>query len=143
MRSSGRASLQISGKHLAQMSYTTKGLATALIQGRWYYVKPNGDLLQVITFDNGADYFSEGLTRSQVHGKVAYFDAKFREVILPRYDWGWPFETGRALVCIGCITSKPDDDGHYSVDGGRWGFIDKSGKTLVPVTLTRAQAMSR
>lgn len=56
---------------------------------------------------------------------------------------GWPFEAGRALVCIGCSPSKPDDDGNSSVYGGKWGFIDKSGKELDPVTLTRAEAMSR
>ena len=135
--------LRISSEHLAKMSYTTSGLAEAFIDGHFYYVKPNGELLQVVAFDNGADYFSEGLTRSLVRGKIAYFDSKFHRVIPPKYDWGWPFEAGRALVCIGCKPSKPDDEGDFSVDGGKWGFIDKSGKELVAVTLTRAEAMSR
>jgi WG containing repeat len=138
-----RASLRISQKHLAKMSYTTNGLASAFIDGHWYYVRPDGDLLQVVTFDNGADYFSEGLTRSLVRGKIVYFDSKFHQVIPPKYDWGWPFEAGRALVCIGCKPVKSDDDGHGSLDGGRWGFIDKSGKEIVRVALTRAQAMSQ
>jgi WG containing repeat len=133
---------RISDEHLAKMSYTTRGLASVLIDERWYYVKPDGDLLQVVTFDNGADYFSEGLTRSVVRGKIAYFDSKFLRVIPPKYDWGWPFEARRALVCIGCKPGKSDEDGHGSVDGGRWGFIDKSGKEIVPVTLTKAQALS-
>jgi WG containing repeat len=137
------ASLRISGEHLARMSYTTSGLASALIDGCWYYVRPNGDLLQVVTFDNGADYFSEGLTRSLVRGKIAYFDSKFHQVIPPNYDWGWPFEAGRALVCIGCKPAKSDEDGHGLVDGGRWGFIDKSGKEIVRVTLTKAEALSQ
>jgi hypothetical protein len=111
-------SLRISDEHLAKMSYTTGGLASALIDGHWYYVRPNGDLLQVVTFDNGADYFSEGLTRSVVRGKVAYFDGNFRRVIPPKFDWGWPFEAGRALVCMGCKPTKRDEDGHGSMDGG-------------------------
>jgi hypothetical protein len=115
------ASLQISGEHLVKMSYTTSGLASALIHGHWYYVRPNGDLLQVVTFDNGADYFSEGLTRSLVRGKVAYFDSKFHQVTPPKYDWGWPFEAGRALVCIGCKPAKSEEDGHNSVDAENGG----------------------
>ena len=114
-----------------------------MIDGHWFYVKPNGDLLQVVTFDNGADYFSDGLTRSLQSGKIAYFDTKLLQVIAPKYDWGWPFEGGRALVCTGCKAGKPDGDGHGAVDGGRWGFIDKSGKEIVPVMLTKAQALSR
>lgn len=137
------ASLRISSEHLAKMSYTTNGLASALIDGHWYYVRPNGDLLRVVTFDNGADYFSEGLTRSLVGGKIAYFDSSFHQVISPKYDWGWPFEAGRALVCTGCKPSKSDDDGNFSVDGGEWGFIDKSGKEVVRVKLTKVEAQSR
>jgi hypothetical protein len=94
-------------------------------------------LLQVLTFDNGADYFSEGLTRSLVGGKIAYFDRSFHQVISPKYDWGWPFEAGRALVCLGCSPTGFEKDGHSSVDGGKWGFIDKSGKEVVRVKLVR------
>ena len=89
------------------------------------------------------NYFSEGLTRSLVGGKIAYFDSSFHQVISPKYDWGSPFEAGRALVCIACKPSKPDDDGHFSVDGGAWEFIDRSGKEVVRVKLTRAEALSR
>jgi hypothetical protein len=133
-------SLRISGEHLAKMSYTTSGLASVLIDGHWYYVRRNGELLQVVTFDNGADYFSEGLTRSLVGGKIAYFDSKLHQAIPPKYDWGWPFEAGRALVCIGCKPGESEGDGHVSVDGGKWGFIDKNGREIVRVTLSRAEA---
>ena len=50
---------------------------------------------------------------------------------------------GRALVCLGCAVGRSSEDGHGSVDGGRWGFIGKSGREIVPVTLTKAQAMLR
>lgn len=136
-------SWRIAVEHLKKMSYTSSGLASAWIDGHWYYVKPNGDLLQVVTFDNGADYFSDGLTRSLMSGKIAYFDTNLHQVIAPKYDWGWPFESGRALVCLGCAVGRSSEDGHGSVDGGRWGFIGKSGREIVPVTLTKAQAMSR
>ena len=131
-------SLRFSAEHLAKMSYTTHGLAEAAIDGSWYYIRPNGESLQVVTLDNGADPFSEGLVRSLVLGKVAYFDSKFHQVIPPRYDWGWPFEAGRAMVCVGCTFVKA---GEYDVpNGGKWGFIDKNGKEIVRLTLTSLEA---
>jgi hypothetical protein len=44
-------------------------------------------------------------------------------------------------VCLGC--SPTGFDGHSSVDGGKWGFIDKSGKEVVRVKLSKAEALSR
>jgi WG repeat protein len=132
--------LQISGEHLAKMSQTTYGLAEAAIDGSWYYIRRNGESLQVVTLDNGADSFSEGLVRSLVRGKVAYFDSKFHQIISPRYDWGWPFKAGRAMVCIGWTFVRT---GEYDVaNGGRWGFIDKNGKEIDRPTLTSAEAQA-
>jgi WG containing repeat len=65
------------------------------------------------------------------------------QVIAPKYDWGWPFEAGRALICLGCKPTRAVEDEHGSDEGGRWGFIDKSGKEVVPVKLTKAEAVSR
>ena len=133
-------SLRIASEHLARMSYTTYGLAVAGIDGSWRYVKPNGESLPVVTNDNGADYFSEGLTRSLVRGKIAYYNRRFRQVIAPKYEWGWPFDNGRALVCRGCqLGGKPTDEYRF-FDGGLWGFIDRNGHEVVPVNLTRSEA---
>ena len=135
--------LQLAPQHLKQMSFSSEGLAQALIDGQWHYIKRNGDTLPVITYDNGADYFSEGLVRSIRNGKVAYFSVDFAEAVPPRYDWGWPFENGRALVCRGCKKDKPDADGHSSVGGGEWGYIDRHGVEVVPVRLSQTEAISK
>ncbi|NEV64594.1 WG repeat-containing protein [Thiorhodococcus minor] len=93
------------------------------------------------TLDNGPDPFAEGLVRSRRAGRILYVDVHFREVIGPRYDWGWPFAQGRALVCRGC---RPLQDGEHSrVSGGRWGWIDRQGREVVPVQLREAQARAR
>jgi hypothetical protein len=134
--------LFISQERLASLFFATDGLAQVLIDGTWYYVKPNGDLLSVLAFDNGADSYSEGLVRSMVDGKIAYFDTAFDRVIEDRYDWGWPFEGGRALVCIGCLPGPADADGHRAMEGGVWGYIDRRGKEIVPVTRSRDEARS-
>lgn len=134
--------LRVSEDHLARMSYLN-GLASVVIDKHWYYVMRNGRSLAVLTYDNGPDDFSEGLTRSPVGDKIAYFDSAFQQVVGPKYDWGWPFEGGRALVCIGCKLGKPDDEGHSSVSGGLWGYIDRSGKEVVPVKLSQDEVRAR
>jgi len=65
----------------------------------------------------------------------------FEAVIPPHhYDWGWPFENGRALVCLGCREGEPEGE-HRPVVGGRWGYVDKSGEEVVPVRLSRSEAL--
>lgn len=126
--------------HLAALDFHD-GLASILIDGQWHYVKESGQLLPVLTFDNGPDYWSEGLVRSRRDGKIVYVGRDFQPAFPPRYDWGWPFEDGLALVCLGC---KPvDSEGeHREVRGGSWGYIDKLGREVVAVNLSRDEALA-
>jgi hypothetical protein len=117
------------------------GLAALRVDGGWYYVRPDGPALRVVTLDNGPDDRSEGRVRSPRGGGIAYVDAALREVIPPRYDWGWPFEGGRALVCVGCRPGEPDGE-HRPMVGGRWGYVDAGGREVVPVTLSREEALA-
>ncbi len=123
--------------HLARMVLDPDGLARVVVAGRWFYVRPNGEHLEVVTFDNGPDEFSQGLARSLRGGRIGYFDRTFRQIVPSTFDWGWPFENGRALVCRGCALDPPDADGHRTLSGGLWGYIDPAGKEVVPVTLTQ------
>lgn len=95
----------------------------------------------MVTLDNGPDPFAEGLARSPRQGRIVYVDPQFMEIIGPRYDWGWPFAQGRALVCRGCRLLQ--DGEHSRVSGGRWGWIDHRGREVVPVRLSEAQARAR
>src|SRR5689334_11782766 len=135
--------LHVEKADLARMWFDANGLAWLLVSGQHYYVKRDGSTLPVIAYDNGPDYFAEGLVRSRVNDKIAYYDQAFRQVIPPRYDWGTPFLNGLAWVCHGCAPGPRDDDGHFQVVGGLWGGIDRTGKEVVPVTLTRAQIDER
>lgn len=135
--------------HVARMATDTDGLARVLVAGRWFYVRPSGEHLEVVTYDNGPDEFAQGLVRSLRAGRIGYFDRTLRAVVPATFDWSWPFEGvegvegGRALVCRGCELDPPDSDGHRTVSGGLWGYIDPSGKEVVPVTLTQEAARLR
>lgn len=129
----------IAPRHLEAADYED-GFASLLIAHDWYYVRPDGTSLRVITYDNGPDYWAEGLVRVRRDGKIAYADRDLQVVIPPRYDWGWPFEGGRALVCSGCSWGEPVGE-HRFMEGGHWGYIDRSGHEIVPVRLTRDEAL--
>lgn len=133
--------LKILPNHLGKVNFGSSGLAPFWVSGQYFYIKSNGDFLPVIPYDNGADTFREGLVRSVVNSKIAYFNQKLQVVISPEYDWGWPFYNSRALVCSGCKITKPDDDGHKSVKGGLWGYIDKSGNEVVPVKYKQTEVL--
>lgn len=135
------AKLVIRKRELARMNYDRAGLAAVYVENQFYYVGRRGALLPVLAYDNGADPYAEGLVRSRVDDRIAYYDRKFRQVIAPKYDWGWPFAQGRALVCLGCRPQPSDDDGHAAVSGGLWGYIDRQGREVVPVRLSREDAL--
>lgn len=132
--------VRLSKKHLRRVHYDSYGLATVFAQGQYYYVKPDGSMLPVVGCDNWADDYSEGLVRSAVDGKIAYFDRTFKQIIAPKYDWAAPFKNGRALVCSGCRTEIPDKEGHTVITGGVWGYINKKGQETIPVRYERKEA---
>lgn len=131
-RRDGQA-MRLAPAHLKRLSFDTEGLAGLFIDGASYYVNPQGVALKVLTFDNGPDYFAEGLVRAWVGERVGYYDKHFNQVIAPDYDWGTPFENGVAEVCRGCRRGPSDADGHWAMEGGAWGRIDRSGKLLEPL----------
>jgi len=141
---SGDGSVRIVARHLQALDFNTDGLATFNAERRgWFYVLRNGRILEVLSEDNGADDFVEGLVRGRRHGKVAFFDRSFRMVLPPIYDFAWPFENGLAMVCSGCTerTDASDPDHHGLVDGGLWGYIDHHGREVIPVKYSRDEAL--
>ncbi len=125
--------LSITPKHLEKIAFLPSGLASFWTSGQYFYIKSNGDFLPVIRYDNGADPYQEGLVRSLVDSKIAYYNNHLERVIPPKYNWGWPFENGRALVCLECKLTAPDEHGHQRLTGGLWGYINTSGKEIIPV----------
>ena len=116
----------------------TRGVdpATVSFGGTLHYLNAAGVAVPVLPFDNGADYFVEGLARTVQDGKIGFIDEDLRVVIPPRWTFAFPFEKGAAVVCDGC-TFHPVGDGHREVVGGRWGIIDTEGHVVVPVVHSR------
>jgi hypothetical protein len=138
--------IRIARSHLRLLDYGSDGLAAVFVEpATWAYVRRDGATLEVLAFDNGPDDFSDGRVRIRRGGKIGYADRSFRTVIAPRFDFGWPFEEGRALVCNGCRApaATPGKEDHSPVSGGKWGYIDPDGREVVPIRLSREEAMKK
>ena len=125
---------RVKAKYLRALSFNKHGVAAVWVKTvkGFYYVGRDGHMVPVITYDNGPDDFVEERARTQVNGKIGYIDRKLRLVIPRRYDWGFPFEGGKAVVCIGCKL-KASGREHWLVEGGKWGAVDRNGHEIVPL----------
>jgi len=86
-------------------------------------------LFDVFLFDNGPDYFKEGLTRALRNGKMGYAN-KYGQVVIPCiYDFASPFEQGKAQVTFDALEYL-DLEEHMRVESDDWFYIDKQGKRI-------------
>lgn len=124
--------VRIAPDHVARMRFR-RGLAEAAIDGiGWLWVRRDGLARPVFILDAGPDLFEQGLARGWHRGKVAFYDRRLRLVLPTPYDWSFPFNArGEALVCEGC---RPDGRQPSSMIGGRWGLIDRRGRTVLPLS---------
>lgn len=103
--------------------------------GGFMYDRKGNFLFHPFWFDNGPDYFSEGLMRFVGNNnKVGFADKNGNIVIEPKHDFVDFFQYGYADFCNGCrweYASK-DDYEHRVVVGGTWGKINKKGEIVKP-----------
>ena len=112
-----------------------EGPAVVAVGKDLFWVDRSGRAVPAFPFDNGADDFVEDLARTIRKGKIGFVDRRLREVIPPRWDWASPFDGGVAAVCEGCRPSGAGE--HRSIEGGNWGYIDRTGRVVVPVEYAR------
>ncbi len=94
------------------------------------------ELFNVFMADNGNDYPKDGLFRilDKSGTKMGVANMKGQVIVKPKYDAIFPYYEGLAAVAVGCKTVRPQDDPeHDYVVGGKWGFIDKQGRVVVPL----------
>lgn len=127
---------------------------------RIIYVKKDGSLaFEGFYFDNGPDYYQEGLARFVKDGKMGFHNEKGEIIIPAKFDFASPFkENGSALVCQGCwgeYSSPPKlklahsqvfirvYDNPVEVKGGKWGAIGKDGHEIVKVDYDTAEEVMK
>jgi hypothetical protein len=117
---------------LQHAAFGSGGIATVLTGPKnLYFVTRRGKTAPALPFDNGPDYFSEGLARTVRNGRVGFVNAELDQVVSPIWDFAFPFEKGVAVVCTGCTVNRLGE--HAVMQGGKWGYINTRGAIVVPV----------
>lgn len=80
-------------------------------------------------FDNGDDYFVEGLQRIVDNdGRIGFADRKGSVVIAPQFKFAFPFENGRSRATFEGMNVKEGE--HSRWVSPRWLTIDRSGRVV-------------
>lgn len=104
-----------------------------IVDDELLFALASGKTAPALYFDNGPDYFVEGLARSPRGGKIGFVNQDLELVVPRQWDFASPFEDGFARVCSGCSIERDEADSHGYLVGGAWGIIDRTGRTVVPV----------
>jgi hypothetical protein len=79
-------------------------------------------------FDNGADYFKDGLARVEVDDKIGFINKKGEIIIKPQYVFVSPFRNGYAKMCKDCVFKKEGE--HTAINSEQWFYINKQNKVF-------------
>lgn len=122
----------IAPQYSAAMEFSKQGIAAVVDEDGWLYIDKTGNpIVRPFVFDNGPDYFEDGLSRYVDNGKMGFINTSGKIVIPAAYDFARPFSEKRAAVCNGC---RQEPEGEHKITvGGKWGFIDQKGNVLIPL----------
>jgi hypothetical protein len=134
-----RGTVVIPAQYLSVYDFSSNGVAFVADDKGWSCIDTkNKVLLEPFLYDNGPDYVSEELFRYIENKKIGFANPECSVVIKAEYDFAAPFEEGLAPVCNGCSVVS-DGDEHSTIKGGTWGYIDKTGKLVIPMQYQDAQ----
>jgi len=99
--------------------------------GKWIAIDRNQNTLyDIVSFDNGPDYFKEGLGRGIRKRKMGFAN-EYGQIVIPcKYDFAWWFEDGKAKVTFKARDIGVKYDEHSIVESDEWFYIDKNGKRV-------------
>jgi len=118
----------VNSNYLKQLDFKGEEIISIFQKDAFYYIRKDGKVMKTLTYENGADPFVEGLARTEVNGKIGFFNTNLDIVLKPIYDFAFPFYHGIAEICTGC---KEQKEGDYSMlKGGRWQKINREGLVI-------------
>ncbi len=113
-----------------------EGLASVKIGDKYGFINKKGEIVIEPKFDE-AGIFSQGLALVEVDDKRGYINKMGEFIILPQFNAaGLYFSEGLSLVKSGG-TGEGD-----SLDGGKYGFIDETGKMVIKERFDHAWAFA-
>jgi hypothetical protein len=128
-----RGRIVIEPKYIVARPYGDHNIAAVADEREWKYIDIKGKtILKPYLFDNGPDYFKDGLSRYIENNRIGFIDEKYQIAIKAQYEFVTPFSNSYATFCVGCkdVLLKEGVE-QTKREGGRWGIIDKKGKVVV------------
>jgi len=125
--------LVIEPKYIIARPYNRYNIAAVADEIEWKYIDTTGKtILKPYLFDNGPDYFKDGLSRYVENNLIGFIDEKYQIVIKAQYELVTPFHNSYATFCVGFKEAPSKEGGeHTKMEGGKWGIINKKGKVVV------------
>ena len=115
---------------LTHFGYVLEYLSDSSYGRRIAIDRNQNTLYDIVFFDNGPDYFHEGLVRAKRNGKMGFAN-KYGQIAIPcEYDFAWWFEEGKAKVTYDAIETRDKYDDHTRIESDEWFYIDKNGKRI-------------
>lgn len=121
--------LKFVNEHFKNVNFGNDSIASIYISGFGFaYIHKNGKIAVMHTYDNGPDYFVEGLARTIQNGKIGFVNRSLKIVIEPEYDAAYPFLDGVAKVGINCKSIKDGEHSYWQCN--KWFYIDTYGEIV-------------
>ena len=123
-----------------------EGVVGVLLRGTITYFDRTGKKLPISTeYGPKSNSFSEGLVPISIKGQWGFIDKTGKLVIEPQFEDAENFSEGLAPVKVRSektIWCPPDAAGNQSGSTMMWGYIDKTGKTVIPAVFNSAESFS-
>lgn len=109
---------------------TLSTMAFVLLNSEWLAINQNGKvILKPFIYDNGPDYFEEGLFRFVENNKIGFANADGKKIIEAKFDFATPFSGGLSEYYLGGYKEYEKDGEHwYWKDSKEKGYLNKLGQ---------------
>ena len=136
---------------LAEVYIGTLNNSAIQDEGKWGLIDRTGKEVvpckysRIYNFQEGLAevYIGKTYNGASVGGKFGFIDITGVEVVPCKYDYTFGgFNEGLAAVNIGGEFEFVRENNRYSYRGGKWGYIDKTGKEVTPFEYSEAGKFS-
>ncbi|GAA3956801.1 hypothetical protein [Allohahella marinimesophila] len=123
--------IKLAKAHAENVLFNEHGLACVIMSpADTFYIHDSGRSQRVYFYDNGCDYFKEGLARGLVDGEMVFINPALDTVLAPGFELISHFNYGHSVVCNGPFEEEKHGE-HTFLTGGKCGLIDKQGDLVV------------
>lgn len=88
----------------------------------------------MMAYDNGPDYFSDGLARFIENNQTGFINISGKKIIPAHFSFAYPFKNGKARVTQKIQSTKMGE--HTIICSYSWGEIDKMGALVSEYKVT-------